>query len=100
MQEKCPRHWGQKISLQILSDILWVAQGVNRLKGSFGGPGRLWDRPAIQRKSASMSPRRKGHIRFHSLGLNNSRHIMTLSTLLTCRLIRHKLGITLMVLFK
>ena len=31
---------GQKISLQILSDILWAAQGVNRLKGPFGGPGR------------------------------------------------------------
>ncbi len=31
---------GRKISLQILSDILWAAQGVNRLKGPFGGPGR------------------------------------------------------------
>jgi len=31
---------GQKISLQILSDILWAAQGVNRLEGPFGGPGR------------------------------------------------------------
>ena len=31
---------GEKISLQILSDILWAAQGVNRLKGPFGGPGR------------------------------------------------------------
>ena len=31
---------GMKISLQILSDILWAAQGVNRLKGPFGGPGR------------------------------------------------------------
>jgi hypothetical protein len=31
---------GQKISLQILSDILWAAQGVNRQKGPFGGPGR------------------------------------------------------------
>lgn len=30
----------KKISLQILSDILWAAQGVNRLKGPFGGPGR------------------------------------------------------------
>lgn len=28
------------ISLQILSDILWAAQGVNRVKGPFGGPGR------------------------------------------------------------
>ena len=28
------------ISLQILSDILWAAQGVNRLAGPFGGPGR------------------------------------------------------------
>jgi Nitroreductase family len=28
------------ISLQILSDILWAAQGVNRVQGPFGGPGR------------------------------------------------------------
>ena len=31
---------GEAISLQMLSDILWAAQGVNRLKGPFGGPGR------------------------------------------------------------
>jgi nitroreductase len=31
---------GKKIPLQILSDILWAAQGVNRLHGPFGGPGR------------------------------------------------------------
>ncbi len=30
----------KKISLQKLSDILWAAQGVNRIKGPFGGPGR------------------------------------------------------------
>jgi hypothetical protein len=30
----------KRISLQILSDILWAAQGVNRLEGPFGGPGR------------------------------------------------------------
>ncbi len=30
----------KKITLQQLSDILWAAQGVNRLKGPFGGPGR------------------------------------------------------------
>ncbi len=30
----------KKISLQILSDILWAAQGVNRTQGPFGGPGR------------------------------------------------------------
>jgi SagB-type dehydrogenase family enzyme len=30
----------KKISLQILSDILWAAQGINRLQGPFGGPGR------------------------------------------------------------
>ncbi len=30
----------KKISLQILSDILWAAQGVNRVQGPFGGPGR------------------------------------------------------------
>ncbi len=28
------------IPLQILADILWAAQGVNRLNGPFGGPGR------------------------------------------------------------
>jgi nitroreductase len=31
---------GKKIPLQILSDILWAAQGVNRIHGPFGGPGR------------------------------------------------------------
>ena len=30
----------KKIPLQILSDILWAAQGVNRVHGPFGGPGR------------------------------------------------------------
>ena len=29
----------KKISLQILSDILWAAQGVNRVQGTFGRPG-------------------------------------------------------------
>jgi len=28
------------VSLQALSDLLWAAQGVNRAKGPFGGPGR------------------------------------------------------------
>ena len=30
----------KKIPLQILSDILWAAQGINRVRGPFGGPGR------------------------------------------------------------
>ncbi|HUI45820.1 MAG TPA: nitroreductase family protein [Nitrospirota bacterium] len=30
----------RKIPLQILSDILWAAQGINRIKGPFGGLGR------------------------------------------------------------
>ena len=30
----------KKFSLQILSDILWASQGVNRVKGPFGIPGR------------------------------------------------------------
>ena len=30
----------ETISMQILSDILWAAQGVNRVRGPFGGPGR------------------------------------------------------------
>jgi len=30
----------KKIPLQILSDILWAAQGINRVHGPFGGPGR------------------------------------------------------------
>ena len=30
----------EAISLQMLSDILWAAQGVNRVRGPFGGPGR------------------------------------------------------------
>ncbi len=29
----------RKIPLQALSDILWAAQGVNRVQGPFGGPG-------------------------------------------------------------
>ena len=29
----------KKISLQMLSDILWAADGVNRKQGPFGGPG-------------------------------------------------------------
>jgi nitroreductase len=28
------------VSIQVLSDILWAGQGVNRLNGPFGGPGR------------------------------------------------------------
>jgi nitroreductase len=28
------------ISRQLLGDLLWAAQGVNRVKGPFGGPGR------------------------------------------------------------
>ena len=31
---------GRTISLQILSDILWAAQGINRVQGPFGGQGR------------------------------------------------------------
>jgi SagB-type dehydrogenase family enzyme len=31
---------GRAIPLQILADILWAAQGVNRIHGPFGGPGR------------------------------------------------------------
>ena len=30
----------KKFSTQILSDILWAAQGVNRTRGPFGGLGR------------------------------------------------------------
>jgi nitroreductase len=30
----------KKISLQMLSDILWAAQGINRAQGPFGIPGR------------------------------------------------------------
>jgi len=30
----------KEIPLQILSDILWAAQGINRVHGPFGGPGR------------------------------------------------------------
>jgi nitroreductase len=30
----------RKIPLQLLSDILWAAQGINRRRGPFGGPGR------------------------------------------------------------
>jgi hypothetical protein len=30
----------ETIPMQVLSDILWAAQGVNRTQGPFGGPGR------------------------------------------------------------
>lgn len=30
----------RKIPLQILSDMIWAAQGVNRVRGPYGGPGR------------------------------------------------------------
>ena len=45
----------KKVSLQILSDILWAAQGVNRTQGPFGGPGRR----VIRKKSIFMLPGRK-----------------------------------------
>jgi nitroreductase len=31
---------GKEIPLQVLSDILWAAQGINRINGPFEGPGR------------------------------------------------------------
>jgi hypothetical protein len=31
---------GNPLSLQLLADILWAAQGINRVQGPFGGPGR------------------------------------------------------------
>ena len=31
----------RKIPLQILSDILWASQGINRVNGPFGGQGRI-----------------------------------------------------------
>ncbi len=31
---------GKPISLQLLADVLWAAQGINRVQGPFGGPGR------------------------------------------------------------
>ena len=30
----------RKIPLQVFSDILWAAQGINRVRGPYGGPGR------------------------------------------------------------
>lgn len=30
----------KKVTLQVLGDILWAAQGINRVHGPFGGPGR------------------------------------------------------------
>ena len=40
LRRTCRSISDKKISLQILSDILWAAQGVNRIHGPFGGPGR------------------------------------------------------------
>jgi SagB-type dehydrogenase family enzyme len=39
MRRTCRSISDKKISLQLLSDILWAAQGVNRTQGPFGGPG-------------------------------------------------------------
>jgi nitroreductase len=39
LRKTCRSISDKEISLQILSDILWAAQGVNRLQGPFGGPG-------------------------------------------------------------
>ena len=40
MRRTCRAISDKKITLQILSDMLWAAQGVNRIHGPFGGPGR------------------------------------------------------------
>jgi nitroreductase len=40
MRRTCRAFKDKKISMQVLSDILWAAQGVNRAQGPFGGPGR------------------------------------------------------------
>jgi Nitroreductase family len=40
LRRTCRSISDKKIPLQILSDILWAAQGVNRIQGPFGGPGR------------------------------------------------------------
>ena len=37
----------KRISLQILSDILWAAQGVNRVQGPFGVPGIIFVRTGL-----------------------------------------------------
>jgi len=39
MRRTCRSISDKKVSLQMLSDILWAAQGVNRAHGPFGGPG-------------------------------------------------------------
>ena len=40
LRRTCRSISDKKIPMQILSDILWAAQGVNRIHGPFGGPGR------------------------------------------------------------
>jgi SagB-type dehydrogenase family enzyme len=40
MRRTCRSFSGKKIPLQLLSNILWAAQGVNRVHGPFDGPGR------------------------------------------------------------
>jgi hypothetical protein len=40
LRRTCRSISDKKIPLQILSDILWAAQGVNRVQGPFGSPGR------------------------------------------------------------
>ena len=40
MRRTCRTVGERPVSLQALSDLLWAAQGVNRVKGPFGDPGR------------------------------------------------------------
>jgi hypothetical protein len=40
IRSTCRSISSKKVPPQLLSDILWAAQGVNRVKGPFGGPGR------------------------------------------------------------
>jgi nitroreductase len=40
MRRTCRSIRDERISLQVLSDILWAATGINRVQGPFGGPGR------------------------------------------------------------
>ncbi|MCX6559550.1 MAG: nitroreductase family protein [Candidatus Aminicenantes bacterium] len=36
----CRLYKDRKVRVQVLSDLLWAAQGINRKRGPFGGPGR------------------------------------------------------------
>ena len=62
LRKTCRSISDKKISLQILSDILWAAQESTASKDLLEARAGLRDRRVIHRRSVSMLPGRKEHI--------------------------------------